>query len=309
MGRRKKGKHINGWCIIDKPAGLTSTQVVNKTRWAFDAQKAGHAGTLDPDATGLLAVALGEATKIIPFVTDALKAYHFTVSFGQATTTDDASGEILKESDLRPSASQIQKELGSFIGHIQQVPPQFSAVKVAGERAYDLARDGEDFALKPRSLYVESLSLLSQNDANHADFELVCGKGGYVRSIARDLGEKLGCYGHVKTLRRLWSGPFDIGQAHGVDELEQMAKSPEILSLLTPLEDGLGDLPQVRCSNSVVPMVQNGNPVPALMSTQDTLSYGDACWLENGNKALALGHYRSGHFHPSRVFVYDPASS
>jgi len=197
MARGKKGRAVSGWLIVDKPAGVNSTAVVNKVKWAFGAQKAGHAGTLDPDATGVLAVALGEATKTIPYITDALKCYRFRVSFGAATDTDDASGAVIARSDLRPTDAQIEAALAAFRGDISQVPPQYSAVKVDGERAYDLAREGEAMDLAARPLWVERLELLGRPDADHVDLEMVCGKGGYVRSIARDLGRALGCLGHV----------------------------------------------------------------------------------------------------------------
>nr|MCU0910835.1 tRNA pseudouridine(55) synthase TruB [Paracoccaceae bacterium] len=185
MARHRKGRDISGWVLIDKPAGITSTAVVGKLRWAFDAKKAGHAGTLDPAATGLLAVALGEATKTIPYVTDALKAYRFTVRFGAATDTDDAEGAVIATADQRPTDDQVVQALHAFCGQIQQVPPRFSAVKVAGERAYDLAREGEEVALEARPLWVESLTLVARPDPDHAEFEMICGKGGYVRSVAR----------------------------------------------------------------------------------------------------------------------------
>nr|MDJ0640675.1 tRNA pseudouridine(55) synthase TruB [Paracoccaceae bacterium] len=181
MARRKKGRDISGWLVVDKPKGMTSTSVVNKVRWAFEAKKAGHSGTLDPDATGLLAVALGEATKTVPFVTDAMKAYAFTVRFGVATNTDDAAGEVLATSDVRPDDEALRAALTEFEGHIQQVPPAFSAVKIDGERAYAKARAGEDVDLAARPLFVESLTLVGRPDEDHAELEMVCGKGGYVR--------------------------------------------------------------------------------------------------------------------------------
>ncbi|MBL3566131.1 tRNA pseudouridine(55) synthase TruB, partial [Rhodovulum sulfidophilum] len=210
MGRSRKGRDISGWLVVDKPEGLTSTAVVNKVRWAFNAKKAGHAGTLDPAATGVLAVALGEATKTVPFVTDALKAYRFTMRFGAVTNTDDAEGEVIATSEKRPSDDEIHAALPAFIGDIEQVPPQFSAVKIDGERAYALARAGEEVEIAARPLYVESLEMVERPDADHAVLEMICGKGGYVRSIARDLGQALGCHGHVVSLRRVWAGPFEI---------------------------------------------------------------------------------------------------
>src|SRR5210317_1085036 len=205
MARKKKGRDISGWLVVDKPAGITSTAVVNKVKWAFDANKAGHAGTLDPEATGVLAVALGEATKTIPYITDALKAYEFTVRLGQATNTDDAEGQVIAQADDRPTDSQITDALAGFLGDIMQVPPQFSAVKIDGQRAYKLAREGEDLALAARPLWVEELLLIDRPNPDHAVLSMTCGKGGYVRSVARDLGQKLGCYGHVLQLRRIWS--------------------------------------------------------------------------------------------------------
>ncbi|MEL7183942.1 MAG: tRNA pseudouridine(55) synthase TruB, partial [Pseudomonadota bacterium] len=222
MGRRKKGRDIHGWVIIDKPAGMGSTDVVSKVRWAFDAKKAGHSGTLDPDATGVLAVALGEATKTVPFVTDALKGYRFRVSWGAETSTDDASGLVLRQAPDRPDADAIQAALPSYRGQIDQVPPQVSAVKVDGARAYDLARDGEIMDLAARPLWVERLDLLDQDDAG-ATLEMVCGKGGYVRAIARDLGRDLGCFGHVAWLRRTFSGPFTAVGANALAQIEELA--------------------------------------------------------------------------------------
>ena len=227
---RKKGRDVSGWLLVDKPAGVGSTDVVGRVRWALDAKKAGHAGTLDPDATGLLAVALGEATKTVPYLTDALKAYDFTVAWGAETSTDDAAGEVLRRSDARPAAEAIEAALPAFRGEILQVPPAVSAVKVDGARAYDLAREGEDLDLAARPLWVESLTLL-ECGAETARLEMVCGKGGYVRSIARDLGRTLGCLGHVATLRRVWSGPFDVEQAVPFDRIDRAS-----------IDDLLGDL-------------------------------------------------------------------
>lgn len=218
---RKKGRDISGWLIVDKPAGINSTAVVGKVRWALDAKKAGHAGTLDPAATGLLAIALGEATKTVPFITDAMKCYRFMVRLGAATTTDDAEGEIVEARDARPTDAEIEAALPAFRGDIDQVPPQYSAVKVDGERAYDLAREGEVMDLKSRPLFVQSLVVLSRPDADHVELEMICGKGGYVRSIARDLGATLGCLGHVAWLRREWSGPFEASDGLTLEQIGQ----------------------------------------------------------------------------------------
>ncbi len=297
---RRKGRDISGWLVVDKPAGLTSTAVVNKVRWAFGAKKAGHAGTLDPAATGVLAVALGEATKTVPFVTDALKAYRFTVRWGAATTTDDAEGTVTETSDLRPDRAAIEAALPAFIGEIEQVPPQFSAVKVAGERAYDLAREGERLDLAPRPLWVERLTLIAQPDADHAEFEMVCGKGGYVRAVARDLGRALGCLGHVTTLRRIWSGPFEATDGVDIDTLDRLAKTPEIDALLKPLEVGLADLPEVKATAEGAARLRNGNPGAVFAAEAE---FGDEAWASFEGRAVAVGTYMAGMLHPARVFV------
>ncbi|WP_368345300.1 tRNA pseudouridine(55) synthase TruB [Pelagovum sp. HNIBRBA483] len=300
MARRRKGRNISGWLIVDKPAGITSTAVVNKVRWAFDAQKAGHAGTLDPDATGVLAVALGEATKTVPYVSECLKAYEFTVRFGQSTNTDDAEGEVIGESALRPSDDAIKSALGSFVGEIMQVPPIFSAVKVDGQRAYKMARDGHDLQLAARPLWVESLVLIDRPDEDHARFELVCGKGGYVRSIARDLGGSLGCLGHVRELRRIWSGSFRADEAVDMETVDRLAKTSEIDSYLRPIQEGLQGLPEVIVAADNVQKLRNGNPARVIASS---VGYGDECWVSHQGEPVAVGIYRSGEIHPNRVFV------
>ncbi|MDG1531016.1 MAG: tRNA pseudouridine(55) synthase TruB [Paracoccaceae bacterium] len=299
MGRKRRGRAVSGWVIVDKPAGLTSSTVVNKVRWLFDAAKAGHAGTLDPDATGLLAIALGEATKTIPYITDALKAYEFTVRLGQATNTDDEEGEIIDTSDLRPDTAAIEAALAEFRGEIMQIPPQFSAVKVDGQRAYKLARAGEDLELAARPLWVEELRVVDRPDADHVTLEMTCGKGGYVRSIARDLGEALGCLGHVKCLRRIWSGPFDLENAVHLSDLADEDRG-QFDHLLLPLEVGLSDLPELRTTAEGAVKLRNGNPGMVLTSTAE---YGDEAYATYEGKAIAVGMYKAGELHPSRVFV------
>lgn len=299
MARKRKGRDISGWLVVDKPAGLTSTAVVNKVRWALDAKKAGHAGTLDPEATGVLAVALGEATKTVPYITDALKAYTFTVRLGQATNTDDAEGEVIAESADRPGDEQIKEALQPFLGEIMQVPPKFSAVKIDGERAYKLARDGEDVQLAARPLWVEELILLDRPDADHVVLEMTCGKGGYVRSIARDLGAALGCHGHVKELRRIWSGPFDAEDGISLEQVDALAKTPELDQYLRPLEEGLADLPELKCTPQGAVRLRNGNPGMVMASD---VEYGDEAWASLDGQAVAVGTYKAGELHPSRVF-------
>jgi len=298
---RKKGRDISGWLIVDKPAGVTSTSVVNKVRWALDAKKAGHAGTLDPAATGVLAVALGEATKTVPFITDALKCYRFVVQLGASTKTDDAEGEVIATSDARPSDDEIRTALHAFEGDIEQVPPQFSAVKVDGERAYALARAGEEMDLAARPLFVESLVMIARLDADQVELEMVCGKGGYVRSIARDLGQNLGCLGHVAWLRREWSGPFEASDGISLDQIDALAKTPELDAKLLPLELGLDDLPQLKATPEGAVRLKNGNP-GMVITGADAVEWGDEAWVSFEGKPLAVGVYKSGELHPSRVF-------
>lgn len=301
MGRRRKnGRDISGWVILDKPAGMTSTAAVTKVRWAWDARKAGHAGTLDPAATGLLAIALGEATKTISVIADALKCYRFTVQLGAATDTDDAEGQAIATSADRPDTEAIRAALAAFRGQITQVPPQYSAVKIDGERAYDLARDGETLTLNARPLYVDRLDLIERPDADHVTLEMVCGKGGYVRSIARDLGAALGCHGHVRELRRLWSGPFDLEDAVTLEDIEAGGRSPDLDARIRPLEAGLADLPEVRVSALAASRLRNGNAAEVAVSA---LQWGDIAWASENGEAVAIGQYKGGAFHPTRVFV------
>lgn len=298
MGRRS-GRKISGWLIVDKPAGLTSTAVVGKVRWAFDAKKAGHAGTLDPAATGVLAVALGEATKTVPYVADAMKAYRFTINFGTATNTDDAEGETIATSRKRPTDDELIQVLPRFTGDIMQTPPQFSAVKVDGVRAYKRARDGDILELAARPLRVESLVLAERPNPDSAVLEMVCGKGGYVRSVARDLGETLGCLGHAGMLRRLRSDPFDENNCVEFCKLERVARTPEADALLLPLESALAGIPEARCSAAAASHLRNGNPAAVLTTSAE---YGEEAWASCQGHAIAVGVYRAGELHPTRVF-------
>jgi tRNA pseudouridine55 synthase len=299
MARTKKGRPVSGWLVVDKPAGITSTAVVNKVKWALDAQKAGHAGTLDPAATGVLAVALGEATKTVPYITDALKCYRFMATLGAVTTTDDAEGEVIETRGTRPTDAAIDAALAAFRGDILQVPPQYSAVKVEGERAYDLAREGVGMDLVARPLWVERLEILSRPDADHVELEMVCGKGGYVRSIARDLGQALGCLGHVRWLRREWSGPFRAAEGLGMEDIERMARTDALLDHLQPLQTGLADLPELPATAEGAARLRNGNPGMVIASTAQ---FGDEAWASYQGKPVAVGIYKAGELHPSRVF-------
>ncbi len=293
---RKKGREIHGWLIVDKPAGIGSTDVVSKVRWALDAKKAGHAGTLDPDATGVLAVALGEATKTVPILTDALKAYDFTVNWGAETSTDDASGQVLESAENRPSADQIRAALAAYVGDIMQVPPSVSAVKVDGARAYDLAREGEVVELAARPLWVESLELLAAG-TDTADLRMVCGKGGYVRAIARDLGRDLGCLGHVASLRRIWSGPFEASDGIALDRIDR-ANQAEIEAALLPIQSALADLPEMQATEIGATRILNGNPGQVLGHAD----FGTEVWVSRQGRALCIGRYMGGEVQPSRVF-------
>lgn len=293
---RKKGRDITGWLIVDKPAGITSTSVVNKVRWALDAKKAGHAGTLDPEATGVLAVALGEATKTVSILTDALKCYDFTVTWGAETTTDDASGEVVRTADARPTAAQIEAALPDFTGEIMQIPPAFSAVKVDGERAYDLAREGEELELAARPLWVESLTLIEAGEG-WARLEMVCGKGGYVRSIARDLGRQLGCLGHVAQLRRVWSGPFDVEDGVVFERIDRDTQG-WVEAQLRPLETALVDLPMLRATPEGARRIRNGNPGEVTGGAD----WGELVWVADADGPVCIGRYQGGAVQPERVF-------
>jgi tRNA pseudouridine55 synthase len=300
MARRVRGRPVHGWLVLDKPAGVSSAAAVAKAKWALDAAKAGHAGTLDPAATGLLAIAFGEATKTVPYVADARKAYRFSVRWGAATATDDAEGAVTATSPLRPGPAAVRAALPDFTGEIMQVPPRVSAVKVSGERAYALARAGATVDLAARPLTVERLELVAMPDADTATFEMVCGKGGYVRSIARDLGQRLGCLGHVQSLRRLWSGPFTLDGAVGWDTLEAEAKSATLVSRLLPVRAALGALPELACPPAAAARLLRGNPValPGARLTEGTIA-----WASLGDAPVAVGTWRGGALHPSRVFA------
>ncbi len=299
MGRTKKGRKLSGWLIVDKPAGIGSTDVVNKVKWLLQAQKAGHAGTLDPAATGVLALAFGEATKTVAVLTDALKGYRFAVRFGAQTSTDDAEGAVVATSDLRPTTEAIEAALVAFRGEIMQVPPQVSAVKVDGARAYDLAREGEAFELVARPLWVDSLMMIERRDADHVVLDMVCGKGGYVRAIARDLGRALGTVAHVAWLRRTWSGPFEAADGLTWDEVLALGEAGTLEDRLLPIEAALADLPQVEATADGARKIAVGNPGAVL-----TFAEGEV-WASHNGRALGLGEVRLGMFHPARVFVAE----
>ena len=289
--------------MVDKPAGVTSNQVVGKARWALQAQKAGHAGTLDPLATGVLAVAFGEATKTVPHVMDSLKCYRFTVRWGEARNTDDTEGEVIAASDARPSAEAINAALQAYRGDIMQTPPQFSAVKIDGERAYALARGGHEVEIAARPLWVESLDLIETPGADHAVLEMVCGKGGYVRAIARDLGRDLGCHGHVTALRRLWAGPFEVSDGVSMEVLDAWREAPDQARLI-PVAAGLDGLERVPVSMEMAAHLRLGRATPVAHG----LEYGEECWAALGDQPVAICVCKGGKLHPFRV-IAPPAAS
>ena len=299
MFSKRKGNNINGWIIIDKPAGITSTGVVSKIKRAFNAKKVGHAGTLDPDATGVLPIALGEATKTIPHIMDEIKSYHFCIKFGEATDTDDATGQIIYKSNKRPDDDKISALLPKYTGFIEQKPPNYSAIKVNGVRAYNLARSGKQLKLRARSLFVKELKFLERVDEDHALLQLTCGKGGYVRSIARDLGKELKCFAHVKWLKRIWSGPFELKNSISLQKFEEVRELSYLKQLLQPIEVGLQNLPFVTCKTKDVDHIANGR---SIIVSPTEIEADKTCWIECYGKALALGTVRDSQFYPSRVF-------
>ena len=259
MGRRrKKGRPVSGWLVLDKPFDMGSTEAVSKAKWLLQAQKAGHAGTLDPLATGMLPIAFGEATKTVPYIVDAEKRYRFTAKWGAATTTDDAEGEVIATSDKRPSLDDVEQVLGEFTGDIEQVPPQFSAVKVGGERAYDIARDGEKVELKARSISIRELVVVETPSPDETVFEAVTGKGAYVRALVRDIAKALGTEGHVTALRRLSVGPFDVADAVKFDALEEVDLLEDRDKALAPISAALAHVPQASLDGPQAERLRRG---------------------------------------------------
>jgi tRNA pseudouridine55 synthase len=304
MSRRKKGKSVHGWLVLDKPVGMTSTQAVGAVRRAFDARKVGHAGTLDPLATGVLPIALGEATKTVPYAVDGAKHYRFTVRWGIETDTDDAEGKATATSEARPERSAIEALLPQFTGDIQQVPPVYSAIKVAGERAYDLAREGEIVELQARTVHIERLTLLQSLDQDATVFEARCGKGTYVRAIARDMGRKLGCLGHLIELRRTLVVPFDVEQAVTLDALlEAASKGEEALHrLLLPVEASLHLLAVLNVGQNDAARLLRGQPV--LIRGRDAPTQSGPAYATCKGNVIAVGRIEKGELHPIRVFNF-----
>jgi tRNA pseudouridine55 synthase len=320
MSRRRKGSPVHGWVVLDKPAGITSTQAVARVRRLFDASKAGHAGTLDPLATGVLAIALGEATKTVPYVMEGEKLYRFTARWGEATDTDDSQGKVVASSDKRPSRDQIEAALPRFVGEIMQVPPQYSAIKVAGDRAYDLAREGEEFELEARPILISDVTLTEQPDADHSVFEMRCGKGSYVRAWVRDLAVALGTVGHVASLRRLKVGAFDIEAAISLEKLEALSHSPAALEHLMPIATALDGIPALAVTGPDSVRLRSGNSIllraphlARLREAQNIRGEADANTDLQGltvflstarGEPVALAELTQGELRPFRVFNF-----
>jgi len=296
--KRPKNK-VDGWVVLDKPLGLGSTQAVGRVRWLFAAEKAGHGGTLDPLATGVLPIALGEATKTVPFVMDGRKEYRFTLRFGEARATDDGEGEITATSDVRPTDEAIHAALSNFIGSIEQMPPAFSALKIDGKRAYDLARAGATVELKPRQVSIERLELLGRPDADHADFAVACGKGTYIRSLGRDLAQALGTVGHLSALRRTVVGPFREEAAISLSKLEALGHIPPLLGALVPVATALDDIPALALTGTQADRLRHGQPV---LLTRDAPPSGTLVRAETGSKLVALVRSDGAALQPVRVF-------
>ncbi|CAN7632296.1 tRNA pseudouridine(55) synthase TruB [Rhizobium leguminosarum] len=306
--RKPKGRPISGWLILDKPVDFGSTEAVSKIKWLYKAEKAGHAGTLDPLASGMLPIALGDATKTVPYVMDGRKIYEFTVSWGEERATDDLEGAVTKSSDKRPSEQQIRDILPRYIGTISQVPPQFSAIKISGERAYDLAREGETVEIPSREVDIFRLTLLACPDANSAHFEVECGKGTYVRALARDFGRELGCYGHVSGLRRTFVAPFaeeamvplaDLLALEAIEDMDERLAALD--ALLIDTCEALSSLPHLVINDDQAHRLKMGNPI--LVRGRDAPIAESEAYATARGRLIAIGEIGQGEFRPKRVFA------
>ena len=307
MARRKKGEIVNGWVCLDKPYEMGSTDAVSKIRRLFNAQKGGHAGTLDPLASGILPIALGEATKTVPFMMEAQKVYRFTIAWGISTASIDREGEIIGRSDVRPSAEAVRAILPSFVGEIDQTPPQFSAIKVDGQRAYDLARDGVEFELASRKVTIHEAEVTDAPDADHVEITIRTGKGVYVRSMARDIAVMLGAEGHVSALRRERVGPFSTENAVTLDFLTDLVHRDAAFEGLLPVATALDDIPELAITDQDAFSLRQGRPIVLLPRQVETLKSS----LRDGSRTVSafqgqtlvcLGQLRAGRLEPDRVF-------
>jgi len=302
---RRDKRDVHGWVVLDKPIGMTSTHAVAIVKRLFQAKRAGHAGTLDPLASGGLPIALGEATKTVPFVMDGRKRYRFTVTWGEERDTDDTEGRVIKSSDVRPTPEAIRALLPRFTGLIEQIPPQYSAIKIQGERAYDLARDGETVELKPRPVEIHELTLTEQLDNDRSVFEAECGKGTYVRALARDMGRILGCFGHISALRRTLVGPFDENDMIPLEQLEALcdrAASGEgsLADALLPVETALDDIPALAVTRADAARLHRGQAV--LLRGRDAPNCSGTVYVTVAGRLLALAEIGNGELIPKRVF-------
>ncbi|MDE2356518.1 MAG: tRNA pseudouridine(55) synthase TruB [Alphaproteobacteria bacterium] len=306
MGRRRKGEAISGWICLDKPRGLGSTPAVGRLRRLFNAQKAGHAGTLDPLADGVLPIALGEATKTIPFMTEAAKTYRFTLAWGESTTTLDAEGETVATSDVRPTAEAVAAALGAFVGEVWQTPPAFSALKINGARAYDLAREGQDVELAPRQVRIDALAVVAAPDPDHITLEMDCGKGVYVRAVARDLAAALGAEGHVCALRRTRVGPFRASNGITLETLDALCHRDALLEALLPVETALDDIPALAVTDEDAFRLMQGRQVVLLPRQAEPLMgrlpASRIVSAHSRGRLVALCEARAGALTPTRVF-------
>ena len=313
MARKRKGDPVSGWIALDKPVGLGSTPAVSRVRRAFNAQKAGHAGTLDPLAGGVLPIALGEATKTVPYLMDADKSYRFTIAWGEATASFDREGTVTATSDVRPSPEDVARLLPSFVGEIDQIPPAFSAIKVDGERAYDLAREGVEFDLAPRRVMIHRAAVVEAPDADHIEIEIDCGKGTYVRALARDLASGLGACGHVSSLTRTRVGAFELADSITLEKLETMCHMHAGSEVLLPVETALDDIPALAVTNEDAFKLSQGRPIVLLprqvetlrarLASPDGAGYASRTVLaKSGGVLVAICEMRAGQISPTRVF-------
>lgn len=307
MGRKKKGDIVDGWVCLDKPFEMGSTEAVSRIRRLFNAQKAGHAGTLDPLASGILPIALGEATKTVPMMMEAQKIYRFTINWGVSTDSVDREGEIIGRSDVRPTVDQVKAALPAFVGEIDQTPPRFSAIKVDGARAYDLARDGVEFELQARRVTIHSAEVSDAPDADHVEITIRTGKGVYVRSLARDLAAVLGAEGHVSALRRERVGPFSTENAVTLDSLEEMVHRSAASEGLLPVATALDDIPELAVTDQDAFSLRQGRPIVLLPRQVETLKDrlrdgSRTVSAFQGQTLVALCQLRAGRLEPDRVF-------
>lgn len=300
---KRRGRPIHGWLCLDKPEAMTSTEAVARVRRITGAAKVGHGGTLDPLATGVLPIALGEATKTVAYVMEGDKHYRFTARLGEARATDDRQGELMARSDLRPADAEIAAVLGDFIGVVEQVPPRFAAVKVAGERAYDIARRGDSVELSARPVQIHRLELVERPDADHAVLELTCGRGAYVRALVRDLGERLGCFGHVSELRRLRVGPFRLAEAISLATLERLVHDDALPQALVPVGVALEEMPSLALTGPQAERLRSGQTI-RVASQLVVGETGDDATVRamTAGRVVALARLQGSELSPVRVF-------